>query len=533
MEAALPLSQDRSAPQRFSFLVKLPAAAGLILLADRLFYRADEVGATLGVFALALILAAVALRADLRRRRDALFAAGAAASFGGLLVDDPGPLTLALCWTALGLATLLPRTTGLGNGWHWILRLPANAALLASGPFGDFRRLRRSGRRAGSPRLAPSLPLLAVPVIGSTVFLLLFAIANPLIGEAFGSLDFSGRSPLRLLFWLGILMPIWAILRPRLPFAQIPRRSKTASSPLPGVGTASITLSLILFNAIFAVQNALDLAFLWSGAPLPDGMTLAEYAHRGAYPLVVTALLAALFVLVTLRPGTDMAGSVSVRRLVTVWIGQNVFLVASTMFRTMDYVEAYSLTELRIEALIWMALVAAGLILICARLWLGKSETWLINANLAAAALVLSISAAIDYDRIAAGWNVRHAREVGGRGASLDLCYLNQMGASALLPLIELESRRISPGLRERVSWLRSGIMDRLEARQADWDSWTWRGARRLDFAQKLIAERRLPRLKGSPRQCDGSPLPLVQVASPAPAQQRPPLPALTAAPAR
>ena len=533
MEAALALGQHGSAQRRFSFVMKLPAAAALIVLADRLFYRADEAGATLGVFALALILAAVTLRADIRRRPNALVAAGAAACFAALLVDDPGPLSLALCWIALSLATLLPRTTGFGSGWHWILRVPANVALLAAGPLGDFRRLRRSARRSGLPRLASDLPLLAVPVIGSLVFVLLFAIANPLIGDAFGSLDFSGLSPLRLLFWLAILMPIWAILRPRLPFARMTRTAESVSSPLPGVSTASITLSLILFNAIFAVQNALDIAFLWSGAPLPDGMTLADYAHRGAYPLIVTALLAALFVLVTLRPGSEMAGSSPIRGLVTLWIGQNVFLVASTMFRTIDYVEAYSLTELRIEALIWMALVAAGLILICARLWFAKSETWLINANLAAAALVLSISAAIDYDRIAAGWNVRHAREVGGRGAAIDLCYLNQMGASALLPLIELESRRISPGLRERVSWLRSGIMDRLDARQADWDSWTWRGARRLVAAQELIAERRLPRLKASPRRCDGSPFPFVQVASPAPAQLRPAQPPLTATPAR
>ena len=533
MEAALSLGSTGYGKRRFSFLVKLPAAAALIVLADRLFYRADAVGATLGVFALALIFSAVALRVDIRRRRDALVSSGAAAVFAGLMIDDPGPLSLILCWTALSLATLLPRTTGFANGWHWVLRLSAHIAGVATGPLRDLRRLRRSRNRSGSPRLAPGLPLIAVPVIGSIVFLLLFAIANPLIEEAFGSLDLSGFSPLRLLFWLAILMPVWAVLRPLLPFARLKRPSDSASSPLPGVSTASITLSLVAFNAIFAVQNALDMAFLWSGAPLPDGVTLAEYAHRGAYPLIVTALLAALFVLVTLRPGSEMAASIPIRRLVTLWIGQNVFLVASTILRTIDYIEAYSLTELRIEALIWMALVAVGLILICARLWLGKSETWLINANLAAAALVLSISGAIDYDRIAAGWNVRHAREVGGRGASLDLCYLHHMSASALLPLIELESRRMPPSLRERVTWLRNDIMDRLQARQSDWDSWTWRGARRFKSAQGLVAQRRLPRFKAPPRHCDGSGFELVQVASPAPAPQRPPQAPLTATPAR
>ncbi len=149
MEAALPLNPPRSARRRFSFLVKLPAAAALIALADRLFYLADDVRATLGIFALALILSAVALRVDIRRRRDALVSAGAAALFAGFMIDDPGPLSLTLCWTALSLAALLPRTTGFASGWHWILRLPANVIVLAAGPLRDLRRLRRSGSRLG------------------------------------------------------------------------------------------------------------------------------------------------------------------------------------------------------------------------------------------------------------------------------------------------------------------------------------------------------------------------------------------------
>ena len=45
-------------------------------------------------------------------------------------------------------------------------------------------------------------------------------------------------------------------------------------------------ISLALFNAVFAV-NILDIAFLWSGEPLPAGVSLADHAHRGAYPLIV------------------------------------------------------------------------------------------------------------------------------------------------------------------------------------------------------------------------------------------------------
>jgi hypothetical protein len=201
-----------------------------------------------------------------------------------------------------------------------------------------------------------------------------------------------------------------------------------------------------------------------------------------------------------------MAGSTALRRLVYLWIAQNVLLVASTMLRTLDYVEAYSLTRLRISALAWMALVAVGLLLICYRLWRRRSDAWLINANFAAAALVLTGCALVDLGAVAAAWNVRHTRDVGGAGAALDLCYLNNLGASSLLPLIELESRPIGPALRERVEWSRTLQMRRLEAQQADWRRWTFRGARRLATARRLIAERRLPSVPTEARGCDALP---------------------------
>ena len=69
-------------------------------------------------------------------------------------------------------------------------------------------------------------------------------------------------------------------------------------------GKAAILRSLIVFNLMFAVQTMLDAAYLWGGVALPDGMSYASYAHRGAYPLIVTALLAAGFVLVAMRPGS-------------------------------------------------------------------------------------------------------------------------------------------------------------------------------------------------------------------------------------
>ena len=157
-----------------------------------------------------------------------------------------------------------------------------------------------------------------------------------------GGVDAS--SILRLGFWLRSRL-VWSLLRPRR-LALAPARGKHPDRLLPGVSLASITLSLLAFNLIFALQNGLDLAFLWSGAPLPGGhdarricpsRRLSADRDRLARRPVRAGHLAP-------RLGHRRARA-PIRLLVTLWIAQNLLLVASTMLRTFDYIEAYSLTR--------------------------------------------------------------------------------------------------------------------------------------------------------------------------------------------
>jgi hypothetical protein len=484
---------------RYGFQAKAAAAIVLIALADWLFFP-DGGGSTFGGWAIALLATVLALVPTSRR-----IAAGAAALFAAALAWDPSILAAILFWASLSLAVLLPKARA-DDGWRWLLRLAWQAARTIVVPFADAQRLRAARHRRGGIRIVAHLPALVLPIVGSALFLLLFAAANPLIGDAFARVDVAvvvgTISVFRIAFWTAVALPLWALLRPRvLRFEE----AAPAAPPiaLPGVSAASVTLSLLAFNLVFALENGLDLAYLWSGAALPAGMTFAGYAHRGAYPLIATALLAGLFVLVTLRPGSALAESRPIRALVSLWIAQNVLLVASTVLRTLDYVEAYSLTRLRIAALIWMALVAIGLVLICWRLWKGRSDAWLINANCAVAALALAACAFVDLGAVAAQWNVRHAREAGGPGQPLDICYMAQLGPSALLPLLELERRPIAPRARERVAWVRNLILDRMAARQDGWREWTAHDAWRRARAEETIASARLPRLAAARHPCD------------------------------
>lgn len=494
------------------FRWKLVPALLVVGIGDWLFYQRHLYGGHLGLFTLAVLGALLVGRPAIRRDRRAWAALAAAGLFTAALVYDASLLAWALFWVAAAMAALIPATAGFDDGWRWFQRLILHGLRAPFAPLLDLRRLLkvRAAGRSGRFSLHAAIGLLALPVLGSVVILSLFAAANPLIAwflDAFLLPQLSMSLFGRAIVWGLIFLPVWSLLRPRLPRHVLPIFDRRGDGILPGVSAGSVTLSLILFNLLFAAQNLMDIAWLWGWAPMPGGMTMADYAHRGAYPLIATALLAALFVLVTLRPGSATARMPAIRRLVMLWIAQNILLVASSMLRTADYIDAYSLTRLRIAALVWMALVAFGLAATCWRLLRNRSAAWLINVNLAAAGLVLAVACFVDLGAIAAQWNVRHAREVGGKGVALDLCYMDELGESAILPLLSLERRAdLKPAFRQRVQAVRIRNVDRLEAGARQ--GWTWRNQRRLTQVRQILARTPPVALPPGSRDCAGALIP-------------------------
>lgn len=499
------MSVDRLSARRLAptlsptrwLLLRLVGAAALIGLTDWMLWNFREPGAGVAVlFAAcgATALLANPLRASGLRRVVAIlgFLAALAA-----VVEYLDTLSLSVA----GAATLLfavAMTSGADSGW----RAQARRAALA--PFAgavwaivDLLRVRRLSRHVGVVGVRAGLLGWIAPAGLTLVFLLLFAEANPLIETWLVRLEFNLElrriHSERIVFWLAIFALVWPFLhlrRARRRAAAAPAARRVAADPaatLPArdgaqlFGRAAVTRSLVLFNALFALQTALDLAYLWGGLALPAQFTYAQYAHRGAYPLIVTALLAAGFVLIAMRPGGPAAGSRLIRPLVLVFVAQNGMLVASSILRTGLYVAAYSLTELRFAALVWMGLVAVGLALILTMILTGKSLRWLVDANAIALALTLLGYCFVDVPRVVATFNVAHCREAGGEGPALDVYYLLRLGRPAL-PAIEAmlrdEAMRHAFGsglddLTRHAAILRTTTRERFEIR--DWRSWSFR----------------------------------------------------------
>lgn len=505
-----------------AFVLKLGLTALIVLLGNYVFWEQQQVTGVQGIFMLGLCAALAAARPAVRKDKRALVALALAALYACAQLWDPSLLAFALFWVAIGFATLLPGTARFDDGWRWFQRLFVHLFKSLFGPLIDLAILSRVRRkRPGRPvGLRRGISLLVLPLLGSLVFLWLFAAANPVIERWLASVtppDFDWMIVPHLIVLGFFALITWGVLRPRPPRRTFGTFDGSGDLSIPGFSLASVTLSLVAFNALFALQNLMDLAYLSGLAELPKGIVLSEYAHRGAYPLVATALLAALFVLVALRPGSSTAQSPLARGLVTLWIAQNLVLVASAAWRTWDYVVSYDLTILRISALLWMALIATGLALVLYRMLKEKSASWLINANLVTSGLLLTVVCFVDLGAVAAQWNVRHAREIDGKGAGMDLCYLSQLGDSALLPLLELDQRRLPGEFGERVNRVRLMSQNRA-ANMATGGFWSLSNQWRLAEYRRLSGVGTTSPFAGYEADCNGRLYrsPLEPVAAPA-----------------
>ena len=486
-------------------LKKAASIIALVALADWLFYG-HRLGISLLVFVLALALGAVFANPIRGTWRDLLVGLGVlAVAFAPLIVETS---LIGFLFAAMGAAYFALTATRIGS--HGSRRVADAAALLLDGTWQATADIAR-GRKWwwNAVRVADRVGAMMawiVPVVFGAIFLFLFANANPLIEGWFTGIDLAALlahvSGLRIFFWLAMLSLSWPFVfmaaKSRLKAKAEAKAEALLNTPLDLphsalperlFGKAAILRSLLLFNLLFALQTALDGAYLWGGMALPDGMTYASYAHRGAYPLIVTALLAAAFVIAAMRPGTEAERSPLIRNLVYLFVAQNVGLVVSSILRLNLYVEVLSLTYWRIAAFIWMGLVAAGLLLIVLRIVLRRSNSWLIGMNLVSLAATLYVCAFVNFPALIADYNVTHSREISGKGQSLDFGYVLSLGSHAIPALDYFANRgdhassgRIwNPSAADRrdastdTRWARDELLKPHLARMQDWRAWSYR----------------------------------------------------------
>lgn len=399
---------DGPAPPQARPRAKRPLIALILLvgLADILFWGHTP-GLSLALYAAAIFAAALTRPP----RPPALIVLTLAAL---PVIDHVQPLSL--MFLALGLIAALTLT-----------RIPPGTALwpacLTLARLIPLHGLIAASRAVRTWRL-PTPRIWALPVGGTLVLLALLIEANPILDGWLSSVPLDPLHWLqRALFWSGVALLLWPLL------TVTPQAAALTTPRLPNLGlnATSVSHALIAFNAVLGLQTLLDARYLWSGAALPPGLTLAEYAHRGAYPLLATALLAGAFALAA-RPWA--AERRALKPLLILWLAQNILLTLSALYRLDLYVQSFGLTYLRVHALIWMALVAAGLALTLAQIALSRSNPWLLIRCTALGLATLYAAAFINFADLIARTNVAMGK--------IDPLYLCSLGPTAAASVPEI-----------------------------------------------------------------------------------------------
>ena len=478
--------------------VMLGIAMAITATMADLFFYGHPIGWTAGG-ALLLMLGLVLLRSS--RPRDGgpirvlviLCAALAAA-----LIEEPTRLNVACAIAAIGTLAIALRSdmehdvAGWCRRWGGLLVGPIVRPLVDGRLVGRW--VKRHPRSLASPlRL---IGLWVIPVTLAAVFLCLFAIANPIVekwlrlaGDQINRLitEFEQLiEPDRVALWLCAAATTYALLRASRKF---PRRLSPALRPTVPVPirddviaivpeTSIVIRCLALFNLLFAVETTLDVVYLWGGRTLPNGLNHIQYAHRGAYPLIATALLAGIFVLITFRRNAQTSRHRAARVLVYFWIAQNVVLTLSAAWRLWLLVDTSLLTRLRLATSIWLLLVAAGLVSLIWRIARDRDNAWLIRHNLGMAALTLYACCFLNLDGFIASWNAEHCDFLRHGATAGSLAYFQTLGEESLPALQRLSETLDTTEGRAAAMQLHSHLADELCGELQDWRGWTWRRAR-------------------------------------------------------
>ena len=242
----------------------------LILLADMLFYR-QSVGISLGLFAAAIFVAA--LRSSPRPAHAAILILSLLPA-----IDYVQPLSVAFLAAGLIVSIALSRlspvlpATLVQFSLAIVRQIPWRGArdLIGAfrGPLANTETARRFGRAW------------ALPLGGLLILIALLVEANPILDDWLSGLSNLPFDPAawmqRLAFWTGVALVVWPLLVAE-PSEALPRPARQGPRrPLAfGLNAASVSNALVLFNGALALQTLLDARYLWSGAALPHGMTLA------------------------------------------------------------------------------------------------------------------------------------------------------------------------------------------------------------------------------------------------------------------
>lgn len=184
----------------------------------------------------------------------------------------------------------------------------------------------------------------------------------------------------------------------------------------------SALLLFVILNLLLLFLNITDIHYLFFKGELPKGITYSDYVHSGVEAVIMSIILAIMLIAFYFRGYINFdSKSKHIKALTYIWIVQNIVLILMAAVKNQLYIDAYSLTYLRIGVYYYLAFSIIGLILTFYKIYFKKDTWFLFRTNSFVFYWVLILSCLFNWSIIVTRYNLKNSKEV-------DYSYLESLG---------------------------------------------------------------------------------------------------------
>jgi hypothetical protein len=185
----------------------------------------------------------------------------------------------------------------------------------------------------------------------------------------------------------------------------------------------SAFLLFVILNLLLLFLNIIDVHYLLLKGELPRGITYSDYVHSGVGAVILSIMLAIAVISYYFRGHINFDNkSKYIKALTSLWILQNIVLILMAALKNQLYIDAYSLTFMRIGVHYYLAFSVMGLLLTLYKIYSRKDTWFLFRSTSFGIYIALILSCVFNWNTIVTRYNLNNSKEV-------DYCYLNSLGS--------------------------------------------------------------------------------------------------------
>lgn len=168
-------------------------------------------------------------------------------------------------------------------------------------------------------------------------------------------------------------------------------------------------LVLSALNLLLLVVNIIDIQWIWFGFEVPLDFNLKQFVHEGTYLLIVSILISIGIVLYFFRGSLNFfPKNKSLIILGKLWVIQNTVLTISVFMRNYHYIDYHGLAGKRIGVIIFLTMVAFGLVTLFIKVNKQKTTAFLLRINGWFILFTLVLMSCLHWDRVIVTHNLKH-----------------------------------------------------------------------------------------------------------------------------